>query len=217
MKILRKDTEQRLLKLFDRGDATAMDELYAEYADYLTGVCYRYIGNADDMKDVLQEAFIKIFMQIGSFRYRGSGSLKAWMTRIVINEALMFLRDKKRMNVVDADIGSTIEYMHGQEDNDESETLSGDNSVHTSLPLEESWEQSGESTIPIFDLISQLPTGYRTVFNLFAIDGLSHKQIAAQLGIAPSTSASQFYKARTMLARMIKDYRIQHGQEQTMD
>lgn len=72
MNILRTDKEQRLLNLFDRGEATAMDELYAEYADYLTGVCYRYIGNDNDLKDVLQEAFIKIFTQIGSFDARAA-------------------------------------------------------------------------------------------------------------------------------------------------
>ena len=65
----------------------------------------------------------------------------------------------------------------------------------------------------IMKMVARLPDGYRAVFNLFAIEGMSHKEIAEQLGITPSTSASQFYKARTMLAKMIKDYRRQHGQE----
>lgn len=73
IRILGADKEKRLLRLFDRGDASAMDRLYAEYADYLAGICYRYVGNDDDMKDVLQEAFIKIFTRIGSFEYRGRG------------------------------------------------------------------------------------------------------------------------------------------------
>lgn len=218
MNILRTDKEQRLLQLFDRGDTTAMDGLYAEYADYLTGVCYRYIANEDDIKDVLQEAFIKIFMQIGSFHYRGKGSLKAWMTRVVINESLMFLRSKKRENVVDMDIGSALDYTKVTDDGADTSSDDGDlyNGHGGSDFLSEVEEVPLETTedIPIFDLIAKLPPGYRAVFNLFAIDGLSHKEIAGELGISPSTSASQFYKARTLLARMINDYRRRYGQGQ---
>ena len=88
MNIFGSNKELQILKRFGRGDASAMDMLYADYADYLTGVCCRYIGNEDDRKDVLQEAFIKIFTSIGHFSYRGEGSLKAWVTRIAVNEAL---------------------------------------------------------------------------------------------------------------------------------
>ena len=77
-----------------------MDELYGCYADYLTGVCYRYISNDEDLKDVLQESFIKIFTQISSFEYRGSGSLQAWMTRIVVNESLQLLRRQKNYPIL---------------------------------------------------------------------------------------------------------------------
>lgn len=217
MNILRTDKEQRLLQLFDRGDTTAMDRLYAEYADYLTGVCYRYICNEDDIKDVLQEAFIKIFTQIGSFQYRGKGSLKAWMTRVVINETLMFLRSKKRENVVEMDIGSALDYTKITDDGLDTSSDDGDlYNGHGDDVLQEVEEVPLETAedIPIFDLIAKLPPGYRAVFNLFAIDGLSHKEIAGELGISPSTSASQFYKARTLLARMINDYRRRYGQGQ---
>ena len=159
MNIFGSNKELQILKRFGRGDASAMDMLYAEYADYLTGVCCRYIGNKDDRKDVLQEAFIKIFTSIGHFSYRGEGSLKAWVTRIAVNEALQYLRQQCRWSPIDSD-----------------------------APLPQ-----------------QLPPGYRAVFNLFAIEGLSHKEIARQLGITPSTSASQYFKARAMLARMIKE------------
>lgn len=192
MNILHTDKEQRIIKLFDRGDSTAMDVLYAEYADYLTGICYRYIGNDDDMKDVLQEAFIKIFTQIRSFRYRGKGSLKAWMTRIVVNESLMFLRKQSRTE----------------------ETLSADEPPDIA---DDPPDTSGLDVSMIMDMIAKLPTGYRVVFNLFAIDGLSHKQIAGQLHITPSTSASQFHKARNMLAKMIRKYKQEQEYERTMD
>ena len=180
MNIFGSNKELQILKRFGRGDASAMDMLYAEYADYLTGVCCRYIGNEDDRKDVLQEAFIKIFTSIGHFSYRGEGSLKAWVTRIAVNEALQYLRQQCRWSPIDSD-----------------------------APLPDSSEEEPPdptiSTDRLVELIQQLPPGYRAVFNLFAIEGLSHKEIARQLGITPSTSASQYFKARAMLARMIKE------------
>ncbi len=182
MNILRTDNEQRLARLFDRGDASAMDKLYSAYADYLTGVCYRYTGNDDDTKDVLQEAFIKIFTQIRTFRYRGKGSLRAWLTRIVVNEALMFLRNKSKAII--EDIGDT-----------------------TPDTADEPPDTGGIDIAEIMKMVASLPTGYRIVFNLFAIEGLSHKQIAERLGITPSTSATQFRKARNLLARKITEYR----------
>ena len=103
MNIFGSNKELQILKRFGRGDASAMDMLYAEYADYLTGVCCRYIGNKDDRKDVLQEAFIKIFTSIGHFSYRGEGSLKAWVTRIAVNEALQYLRQQCRWSPIDSD------------------------------------------------------------------------------------------------------------------
>ena len=91
MILLWKDKEQQILSLFQKGDNRAMDKLYMEYADYLTGVCARYISNEDQLKDVLQESFIRIFTNIHQFEYRGKGSLKAWMTKVVIHESLQQL------------------------------------------------------------------------------------------------------------------------------
>ena len=95
MILLWKDKEKHIVSLFKKGDNRAMDKLYMEYADYLTGVCTRYISDEDMVKDVLQESFIQIFTQIHQFEYRGKGSLKAWITKITINEALMQLRKEK--------------------------------------------------------------------------------------------------------------------------
>ena len=81
-----------------------MDALYAEYADSLTAVCARYVPREDDLHDVLQESFIKIFTKIDSFEYRGRGSLRAWLTRVVVNEALHWLRNTRQLFVVDSDI-----------------------------------------------------------------------------------------------------------------
>lgn len=170
--------EQHILQLFARGDSRAMDVLYAEFADYLTGVCLRYVPQPDDMRDVLQEALIKIFSSVGSFCYRGEGSLKAWLARVVINEALMFLRNKKKMMFVDSerDIPDTPE--------DPPDT-------------------SGLTAEMVDEALRQLPDGYRAVFNLYAIEGRSHKEIAELLGIKPDTSASQYHRAKAMLARIL--------------
>ena len=163
-----------------------MDVLYSEYADFLTKVCSRYIGNTDDLHDVLQEAFIKIFTKIHTFKYRDKGSLKAWLTRTVINEALHFIRDNDTHAFVDneGDLPDTAAV----------ETDSGTEPDIDNLSIQQ-----------ITDTILQLPIGYRTVFNLFAIEGKSHKEIAELLKIKPDTSASQFYKARSMLAKMLKE------------
>lgn len=172
------DIEQHITDLFARGDSRAMDVLYSHFANYLTGVCIRYVPQQEDLHDVLQEAFIKIFTTIGSFKYRGKGSLKAWMTRITVNEALMFLRDKKKMQFMDND----------QEPPDIAETPP---------------DTSALTADSVAYAIAQLPDGYRTVFNLYAIEGKSHKEIAKILNIKPDTSASQFHRAKAILARIL--------------
>ncbi len=174
--------EQQIIRLFSKGDSRAMDALYAEYADSLTAVCARYVPREDDLHDVLQESFIKIFTKIDSFEYRGRGSLRAWLTRVVVNEALHWLRNTRQLFVVDSD----IEKMEMPEEEPDASLLS-DNEIAA--------------------LIGRLPAGYRAVFNLYAIEGKSHKEIALLLNIKPDTSASQYYKAKNMLARMIREQR----------
>lgn len=173
------NNEQHILQLFARGDSRAMDVLYAQFADYMAGVCTRYVPQPDDTRDVLQEALIKIFSSIGSFKYRGEGSLKAWLTRVVVNEALMFLRDKKKMLFVDSE---------------------------REIPdtPEEPPDTSGLTADMVDEALRQLPDGYRAVFNLYAIEGKSHKEIAELLGIKPDTSASQYHRAKAMLARILR-------------
>ncbi|MBP9984902.1 MAG: RNA polymerase sigma factor [Prevotella sp.] len=183
MNIFGTDKEQHIIKLFRRGDASAMDMLYAEYADYLTAVCARYIPDDDELKDVLQESFIKIFSKIGEFNYRGNGSLRAWITRIVINESLLTIRKKKNSPIIN------IENEPPDIQDDEPEL-----------------GNIGEEVLT--NMIRQLPDGYRTVFNLFVIEGKSHKEIAKILNIKADSSASQFHKAKKQLAKMIKNYRL---------
>lgn len=182
MNLFGQNKEQHIIGLFQKGDARAMDELYEEYADYLAGVCARYVPGKDDLHDVLQEGFIKIFTKISSFEYRGKGSLKAWVTRVIVNEALQFLR------------------------NNEANQALEDDAELKDLPDEDP-QFDGLSEEEILGFIAKLPPGYRSVFNLYVLEGRNHKEIAELLGIKPDTSASQFHKAKSMLAKMIVSYK----------
>ncbi len=181
MDILATDKEQQILQQFKRDYNSAMDMLYAEYAGYLAAVCARYIANDDDLKDVLQESLIKIYTQISTFQYRGKGSLKAWMSRIVVNESLQTLR-RNRKDAVFVD----------KEPPD--------------LPEEEP-DTDGINADEMTEIIRSLPDGYRMVFNLYVIEGKSHKEIAEILNIKPDTSASQLHRAKNILARQITQYK----------
>ncbi len=176
------DKEKAILSAFSGGDPGFVDRLYAEYADYLAGVCSRYIADDDDMKDVLQEAFIRIISKMDSFKYRGKGSLRAWVTRIAVNECLQFLRRKKK------------EPEHLEE------------SFAADVPDVDP-EVAGLSFDTLVGLIRRLPDGYREVLNLYAVEGKSHKEIGEILNIKPDSSASQFHRAKNMLARMIAEER----------
>ena len=179
-----KDKEQQILNLFKKGDNRAMDKLYMEYADYLTGVCARYISNEDTLKDVLQESLIRIFTQIHQFEYRGKGSLKAWMTKVAINEALIQLRKEATFFVP----------LHES---------------HIADMPDEELETEGIDSQTLRAFIRKLPPGYRAVFNLFVIEEKSHKEIAEILQIQPNTSASQLLRAKKLLAEMIQEYKHQ--------
>lgn len=158
------------------GDKAAMKEIYALHVRYLTAVCSRYVVNDEDIKDILQDAFVKIFGSIARFTPSTENSLRAWMARITVNEALQFLRRKQRLLFTDLP----------DDDNSPAE------------PPPPDCDSIGADRI--YDEIRRLPDGYRTIFNLFAIEGRSHKEIASMLGITPSTSASQFHRAKALLA-----------------
>ena len=148
-----KEQEQYIVKLFHRGESSAPDELYAEYADYLTGVCTRYITNEENLKDILQESFIKIFAKIDRFKYRGQGSLRGWMSKIVVNESLQFIRHNLREPATDI------------------------NTEPTDI-IDEDTDIDGMNADILINLLRQLSNGYRVVLNLYVIEGKSHKEIA---------------------------------------
>ena len=174
-------SELELLKRICSGEASGMRLLYDRYIGYLTAVCSRYVVDSAAVKDILQDAFVKVFSKLDGFEYRGEGSLKAWMSRIVVNDSLKSLRGAGRLKYVDE------------------------------LPdTEGEGEIEGMPEVPVRELaemIKSLPDGYRTVFNLFVFEKKSHREIAGLLGIKEDSSASQFFRARAMLANK-KDQRL---------
>ena len=180
----RKETEEKrwLRKALD-GDNTATEWIYRKHVRYLSALCSRYITEDEDIKDVLQESFIKIFTSLDRFRYRGEGSLKAWMAKITLNETLKFVRNNSRLPIDSID-------------DKDMNIADGDSMETEDIP-----------TDVLHQFIRELPDGYRTVFNLYVIDDKSHKEIAQLLGIKENTSASQLHKAKSMLAQKIKHYR----------
>lgn len=181
MGLLVENSEKRLVFKLRDGSHAAMQEFYAQYGSRLTALCSRYIADDDDLKDVMQEAMITIFVRVSDFEYRGKGSLLAWVSRVVINEALKFLRQRKKEGWI------------SQEDN--VPDIADDDPNTDGIPPE-----------VLHDMIRHLPDGYRMVFNLYVIEDMSHEEIAQKLGIKRDTSASQLHRAKKMLARMVKEY-----------
>jgi RNA polymerase sigma-70 factor (ECF subfamily) len=174
--------EQHLARRLRNGENGAMEVFYSLYAPTLKTICSRYISDNEDAKDVFQNALVRIITHIVGFKYRGEGSLRAWASKIVMNEALRYLRDKNRHELAALD-------------NDVADVAEEDDPPIENIPAEE-----------ILQMIKQLPTGYRTVFNLYVFENKSHEEIAHLLGIKTNTSASQLCKAKNKLATMIRNY-----------
>ena len=178
--------EKRLIRDIMEGDRVAMQEFYSLTVRNMTAVCSRYVVDQDDVKDILQDSYLKAFSSIDAFIPRDDGSLVAWLRRIVVNESLQLLRRKKMLNqLVSIDnVEDELEDVHANELTDYTSTI-----------------DIGE----LMKMVQQLPSGYRTIFNLFAIEKLPHSKIASMLGISEGTSASQYHHARKLLAKRIID------------
>lgn len=176
-------TEEELASKCKLADNQARKELYELYGGSLMAICLRYIGDREAAEDVLHDGFVRIFQSIGQFTYQGVGSLKAWLSRVMVNEALRYLR--KRNQLAQQEV--LMEQLPDTEEDDD-----------------------GAENIPqaeLMKMIAELPDGYRTVFNLYVFEDKSHKEIAQLLGITEHTSSSQFYRAKTLLAKKINEYR----------
>lgn len=162
------------------------ETIYNNYADMMFRLCYRYIQKEEDAEEVMNDAFIKIFKAKDKFEEKFTGSFEAWMKKIMINEAISFIRRKGKFNQVDIDVQPDIE-----------SNISADEELTNEY---------------YYKLIRLLPNGYRTVFNLFAVEGHSHKEIAELLGITESASRSQLAKARALLRKCLNEQeKVENG------
>ncbi len=181
--------DDKFLHRLKRGDPLAQKQLYDQYAPKLFGIALRYAGSKEEAEDILQDAFVKIFRYIKSFENRGS--FEGWLRKIVVNTAIGNYRRELRHK-----------YQDDFDDIRESDILNYS-------------EHDPDFTMDeILKAVQSLPKGYRTVFNLYAIEGYKHKEIAKILGIDESTSKSQYHRARKLLQKKLlelKNYRSKNG------
>ena len=171
--------EISLIKACGTGDNKAFKKIYDQHSGTMYSICLRYMNNEDEAKDALQEGFIKVFKNISKFKF--TGSFEGWMKRIFVNSSIELIRNRK---------------MHL----DVSELNSNE------LPLTAKIETGSMDAEKMMTLVQQLPEGYRTVFNMFIVDGYSHKEISDYLEISESTSKTQLFKARKQLQEWLKDW-----------
>jgi RNA polymerase sigma-70 factor (ECF subfamily) len=171
--------EKQLIKDCLKGDAKAQKRFYDTFAPRMYGVCLRYANDADIAKDYLQEAFIRVFKHLGQYRFEGS--LEGWIRRVVVNTALEKLRKNDVLkNTAD------LEKARG-------------------MTIEQATPVDHFSEMELIRLIQTMPAGFRTVFNLFAIEGYSHQEIGNMLNISEGTSKSQYARARQwLIQRLVK-------------
>lgn len=166
-------TEEALLQGCITNQASAQRALYDKYSHKMFAVCYRYAHNREDAEDMLQEGFIKVFSQIHKFESRGA--LEGWIRRIMIHTCINILKKNKRFN-------ESVDLIHAG-----------------NLQVREDSIPSIVQAKEVVECIRMLPIGYRTVLNLYAIEGFSHKEISGMLDVEESTSRSQYTRAKAML------------------
>lgn len=169
-------TEDLLIAGCIDNNPLAQRELYNRYSPKMLGVCYRFAHSREDAEDMLQEGFIKVFSQMHTFQNKGA--FEGWIRRIIVHTCINVLKRNKKFN--------------------------------EALDIEQALEAQSRENIPsimqakqVVECIRQLPTGYRTVLNLYAIEGYSHKEIGDMLDIGESTSRSQYTRAKAMLEQLL--------------
>lgn len=172
-------TENDLISGCLSGNRRMQEELYRRFSPRMYAVCLRYAGRTEEAEDILQEGFIKVFKKMDSFR--GDGSFEGWMRRIFVNTAIEHFRRKKYLMPVTEKEENTIEgkYTSALDDLGAKDVLA---------------------------LIQELSPGYRTVFNLYVVEGYTHREIADMLGISEGTSKSQLSRAKVILQDMVKSF-----------
>ncbi len=184
-------TEELMLAGCLRNNATAQEALYNRFSPRMLGVCYRFAKNREDAEDMLQEGFIKVFTQI--HQYRNEGALEGWIRRIVVHTCINILKKNKKFS-------DSVDIIHA-------------NSVNVKEEIIPSIMQAKQ----IVECIRTLPLGYKTVLNLYAIEGYSHKEISVMLDIEESTSRSQYTRAKAMLEEILIRKKIIQKQRKKTD
>lgn len=174
-------TEKEILKACLQGDRQAQHDLFYMYAGKMMAVCNRYARHRQEAEDILQDAFVKVFTNLHTYEH--SGSFEGWVRRIIVNTAI---KNTLKKSFSHEDIGLE----HVVEDYNDPDVFS--------LMSEEE----------LIKMISDLPDGYKVVFNLYAIEGYSHKEISEMLGIEETTSRSQLMKARRILQSKVNEFYI---------
>ena len=172
-------SESDLIEGCIRGDRKMQRELYNRFAPRMYGVCLRYASGVEEAEDILQEGFIKVFKKIGSFR--SEGSFEGWIRRIFVNTPIEYYRKKIYLQPITENEENTVEGKYL--------------SVLDNLAEKD-----------IVKLVQQLSPGYRTVFNMYVVEGYTHKQIAEQLGISEGTSKSQLSRAKQILQDLVRTH-----------
>jgi RNA polymerase sigma-70 factor (ECF subfamily) len=171
--------EDSLISNLRRKDKRTQEYFYKTFAKPMFLLCYRYLNNEQEASEILNDGFHKVFTQIDKFQNGGVSGLKAWTKKIMINECLQHLRQRKNIHFVESiDIPS------------DDATYKPDQELNATT---------------YYNLISRLPTGYRTVFNLYVIEGYSHNEIADILNITENTSKSHLLRARNLLKEKIQN------------
>lgn len=168
-----------------KGDPVAQRKLFEKFAPKMMTVCLRYLKDVQEAEDVLQDGFIKIFQKIDAYQF--TGSFEGWMRKIIVNTALDQIRRNRKMGF--SEEFDTIEYKMESSDHIFEDLVAQD----------------------LMKLIANLPDGYKVVFNMFAIEGYSHKEIGELLGISENTSKSQFSRARAYLRNKLETLKIEYG------
>lgn len=171
-----------LIEEYKKGGTAAFETLYKKYASKMKWVAFRYVNDSFLAEDILQEAFVKVFKKIET--YTNTGSFEGWLRRTVVNTAINYYNSIKKENERMAEFGASVENENSSESIEEEENYT----------LQE-----------LMDAVNLLPDGYKVVFNLYAIDQYSHKEIAGALNISEGTSKSQLFKARSFLKKILKE------------
>jgi RNA polymerase sigma factor (sigma-70 family) len=179
-------SEEELISGCIKGKRSAQKALYDLYASRMFGICLRYARNRDDAEDMLQEGFIKIYSSMSSFR--GQGSFEGWMKRIMVNNALNMLRKNAKAFLFSELNEST--YVVPDETENENDLMKLYGEISPQILMKQ---------------IAALPDGYKVVFNLYAIEDYSHKEIGEMLNISENTSKSQLSRARKYLRKRLEE------------